>query len=33
MNLFHTRRDAGNSKNEAESRKTGLRFFLMCFRG
>ena len=26
-NLFHTRRDEWNSKYEAESRKTGLRYF------
>ena len=31
--LFHTRRDEGKSKNKAEFRKMGLRFFTMYFDG
>ena len=33
INLLHTLRDQGNQNNTAESRKMGLRFFLMNFHG
>ena len=33
INLFRTGRDEGNSRNKAESRKMGLRFFPMYFDG
>ena len=33
INLFHARRDKGNSKNKAESRKMRFRFFPMYFDG
>ena len=31
INVVYTRRDKENSKNEADSRKIGLRFFTMYF--